>query len=145
MAMDSDKSAVKYTFQELFEALSLVVELAQGNCLDPDDPDVANEANRQLSATDLVKQFIAANSPESRLILDMALIPPMDRYEVENAAFRIDGYFLPKPHECGNQGEMNAFDRAKSECLYHLARGLVCTKALSVEQFFQATKRKIPT
>lgn len=145
MAMNSDKSADKYTFQELFEALSRVVELAQGNCLDPDDPDVADEANRQLSAIDLVKQFMADNSPESRLILDMALIPPMNRYEVENAAFRIEGYFLPKPHECGNQGEMNAFDRAKSECLYHLARALSCTKVLSPEQFFQATKRKLPT
>lgn len=142
MPIDSRKAENERGLNEFYKALSLVVELAEGNCLDSDDPDVANDSKRQLEAVDLVKQFIAG-SQTVILGSETDLNPPANRYEFENAVNRIEGYFLPKPHERGNQGEIDAFDRAKTECLFHLERALSCTRYLSLEQFFMAKKRKL--
>lgn len=138
-----EENTGKYVLEELLTALAIVVELAQGNCLDTHDPDMADECDRQLGAVDLVKQFVADNTPEL-LGPTAGIIPPMNRYETEYAVDRIDGYFLPKPHESGKKGEIDAFNRAKAECLLHLERQIECTKALSVEQFYQAKKRPLP-
>ena len=50
---------------ELIKALDIVVNLAEGNCLDPadpdmeDDPDLLMEANSQLGAIETVNEFLS--------------------------------------------------------------------------------------
>lgn len=71
----SEENTGKYVLEELLTALAIVVELAEGNCLNPHDPDMADECDRQLGAVDLVKQFVADNTPEL-LGPTAGIIPP---------------------------------------------------------------------
>jgi hypothetical protein len=73
-----EENTGKYVLEELLTALAIVVELAEGNCLDTHDPDMADECDRQLGAVDLVKQFVADNTPEL-LGPTAGIIPPMNR------------------------------------------------------------------
>jgi hypothetical protein len=52
--------------------------------------------------------------------------------------------FFPRPHEDGNYGEIEAFNRAKAEALVNLQRRIALLESMTVEQFFTAKKRKIP-
>ena len=62
-----------------------------------------------------------------------------NKYEIENAASKIDGYYSPSPTKPGGPGV--EFERAKAECLVHLRRALACAEALTVDEFMAATKR----
>jgi hypothetical protein len=135
---------------ELINALDIVVNLAEGNCLDPtdpdmqDDPDLAEQADKQLGAIDTVNQFLEMISPGFWLVGSVDHNCSMNRYELENTINTIDGYFLPRPHEEGNKGEVEAFNRAKAEVLLHLQRKMACIQSLSVEKFYEAKRCKIP-
>lgn len=60
----------------------------------------------------------------------------MDRYQILNAASRIDGYYQPAPHEVALKKHAEAFERAKSETLKNMKDALAQTEALTAEQFF---------
>lgn len=64
----------------------------------------------------------------------------MNRYELQNAIEKVDGYFLPSPSKPG--GNTVEFERAKNECLYHLRVQIDNIRALSFEQF--ATQKRLP-
>lgn len=64
----------------------------------------------------------------------------MNRYQLQNAIEKVDGYFLPSPTKLG--GYPTEFERAKTECLYHLRAQIDNIQALSFEQF--ATHKKLP-
>lgn len=64
----------------------------------------------------------------------------MNRYQLQNAIEKVDGYFLPSPSKPG--GNPAEFERAKTECLYHLQTQINNIQALSFEQF--ATHKKLP-
>ena len=144
------QSTVTAITPELIKALDIVVNLAEGNCLDPtdpdmqDDPDLAEQADQQLGAIDTVNQFIEMISPDFWLVRSVDQNISMNRYDLENTVNVIDGYFLPRPHEDGNCGEIEAFNRAKAEALVNLQRRIALLESMSVEQFFTAKKRKIP-
>ena len=62
----------------------------------------------------------------------------MNRYEKENAAMKVDGYFLmlspvAKPNE--------EFERAKKECLVRPKRQLETVQNLSFEDFAKGKKK----
>jgi hypothetical protein len=58
----------------------------------------------------------------------------MDRYQQQNAAHKIDGYFTPRLDEATPP----AFERAKQECLLHLREAMNQVEQLSVTQFMDA-------
>lgn len=58
-----------------------------------------------------------------------------DRYELENAANRINGYYLPSAHELAQGKTEQAFERAKAEALHHMRNALATTEAMSLDQF----------
>lgn len=64
----------------------------------------------------------------------------MNRYEIQNAAFLVDGYFLPQPHEGTDKAA--AFERAKGECVAALAAQIQNIEALKPEEFFDELKRR---
>lgn len=57
----------------------------------------------------------------------------MNRYELQNAVEKVDGYFLPCPSKSG--GNPAEFERARNECLHHLKAQINNIQALSFEQF----------
>jgi len=150
MQTNAKQSTVNPITSELINALDIVVNLAEGNSLDPtdpdmqDDPDLAEQANQQLGAIDTINQFLEMISPDFWLVGSVDQNISMNRYELENTVNIIDGYFLPRPHEEGNKGEIEAFNRAKAEVLLHLQRKMECIQSLSVEKFYEAKRRKLP-
>lgn len=64
----------------------------------------------------------------------------MNRYQLQNAIEKGDGYFLPSPTKPG--GYPAEFERARKECLHHLQAQINNIQALSFEQF--ATHKKLP-
>jgi hypothetical protein len=60
----------------------------------------------------------------------------LNRYEKENAAERIYGYYLPRPEEVALGNQVRAFERAKAETLMNLRAVVAQTEALTAEQFF---------
>jgi hypothetical protein len=150
MQTNAKQSTVTAITSELINALDIVVNLAEGNCLDPtdpdmqDDPDLAEQADQQLGAIDTINQFLELISPDFWLVGSVDQNISMNRYDLENTVNVIDGYFFPRPHEDGNCGEIEAFNRAKAEALVNLQRRIALLESMSVEQFFTAKKRKIP-
>ena len=65
MQTNSEQPTAILEMAELIKALEIVVNLAEGNCLDPtepdmeDDPDLLMEANSQLGAIDTVNEFLS--------------------------------------------------------------------------------------
>lgn len=65
MEIHSEQPTAIPEMAELIKALDIVVNLAEGNCLDPtdpdmeDDPDLLMEANSQLGAIDTVNEFLS--------------------------------------------------------------------------------------
>jgi hypothetical protein len=65
MQIHSEKQTAIPEMAEFIKALDIVVNLAEGNCLDPtdpdmeDDPDLLKEANSQLSAIDTINEFLS--------------------------------------------------------------------------------------
>lgn len=68
----------------------------------------------------------------------------MNRYEKQNAAERIDGYYLVLPHESAVGREEVAFERAKAETLNKMRAAIKATEALTAADFFAITRRKCP-
>lgn len=62
----------------------------------------------------------------------------MNQYERQNAAFTVDGYFLPT--RCDTM--LVAFLRAKGEAIVALRRSVENLESLTFEQFLSETKRK---
>lgn len=60
----------------------------------------------------------------------------MNQYERQNAAWKVEGYFVPRPLE----PMQDAFDRAKAELAKHLQRQLDCCNALTWEQYVSLRK-----
>lgn len=57
-----------------------------------------------------------------------------DRYDIENARHRIDGYYFPTPMEEQTQaGRIAAFSRAKAECLKHMQASIDFTATMTPE------------
>jgi hypothetical protein len=65
----------------------------------------------------------------------------MDRYAIENAVYRVDGYFYPEPHELALGKEREAFERAKRTTLHHMRIAIEQTEALTADQFLAHPKR----
>ena len=65
MQIHSEQPTAIPEMAELIKALDIVINLAEGNCLDPtdpdmeDDPDLLMEANSQLGAIDAVNAFLS--------------------------------------------------------------------------------------
>lgn len=56
------------------------------------------------------------------------------RYDLENARHRIDGYYFPTPMEAQTvEGRIEAFNRAKAECLKHMQAAIDCTSTMTPE------------
>ena len=66
----------------------------------------------------------------------------MNRYDKENAAERIDGYYFPAPHERTLGKTADAFDREKAETLKNMRAAIEHIEALSVDDFLVITRRK---
>lgn len=64
----------------------------------------------------------------------------MTQYEIKNAAFLVDGYFLPRPQKGGNK--VAAFERAKAECVAVLSVQIKNIENLKLEQFCDELKRR---
>lgn len=62
----------------------------------------------------------------------------LNRYQIDNAAFIIDGYFVRVP----NKTEEDAFLRAREEAVASMKRSLANVEMLTLDQFLVATKRK---
>lgn len=68
----------------------------------------------------------------------------MDRYEIESAAYKIDGYYFP-PRNCDDPekarlSRIMKFEEAKTECLLHLTKALENVRALSFEEFLKGRR-----
>lgn len=61
----------------------------------------------------------------------------MNRFEKDNALYKIEGYFLPKRYETTLEDKKKAFERAKSETIFHHERALECLKQICFEDFKQ--------
>lgn len=66
----------------------------------------------------------------------------MNRYEKQNAANRIDGYYYPTIDEYNTSLAFDAFLRAKKETIKHMKKALRDTEELTYEDFFLETGRK---
>lgn len=64
----------------------------------------------------------------------------MTRYQIQNASFLVDGYFLPRPHEGADKTA--AFDRAKEECVEALSAQIQNIEHLKFEQFCDELKKR---
>lgn len=64
----------------------------------------------------------------------------MERYELLNVIWRVEGYYFPAPHEEALGKQEQAFERAKTECLQNLRAQIASTEALTFEQFKQPKK-----
>ncbi len=150
MQTNAKQSTVTAITSELINALDIVVNFAEGNCLDPtdsdmeDDPDLAELADQQRGAIDTVNQFLEMISPNFWLVSSLDQNCSMNRYDLENTVNIIDGYFFPRPHEDGNRGEIESFNRAKAEALVNLQRRIALLESMSVEKFYEAKRRKLP-
>jgi hypothetical protein len=60
---------------------------------------------------------------------------PMNRYELSNTIWMVDGYYNPAPHEDVLGKQEVVFDRAKSECLKNLRAQPSRVEALTYDQF----------
>lgn len=61
---------------------------------------------------------------------------PQERNTAVAAGHRIQGYYLPAPHELHIKGgKERAFERAKRHCIEALERGLQATRAHEYEDF----------
>jgi len=58
------------------------------------------------------------------------------QYRNRAAAFKLDGYFLPRP----NESPQATFDRAKTELLFYLQRDKDDCEKMSFETFLAETK-----
>lgn len=59
----------------------------------------------------------------------------MNRYEAQNAAFKIDGYFTP-PRNAWQVAA--AFEAARAECVRHLRAALAHVEAMQLDEFLKA-------
>lgn len=59
----------------------------------------------------------------------------MDRFRKENAARKIDDYYLPRPEEASLGKQEHAFIRAKEEVLMHLKNQATDIESLIYEDF----------
>lgn len=55
----------------------------------------------------------------------------MDRYQVENAVYKLDGYYLPRTMEAPE----SSFQRARVDCLNALKNEIAFLEQLTYEQF----------
>ena len=67
----------------------------------------------------------------------------MNQYEKLLAVEKIEGYYMPRPHEEGTSKELDALGRAKAECLSALRRQIECVEAISAGDFCSITKRRV--
>lgn len=64
-----------------------------------------------------------------------------NQYEIEQALFRINGYFDPSPHQSMKirNGDAAALDgeiaKAKGEALRHMERQLQCLRSMTTAQY----------
>lgn len=61
----------------------------------------------------------------------------LNRFQIENSTFRIDGYYLPRPEESPE----TTFARAKKELREAILRDLSDADALSLDQFLSERRR----
>ena len=61
----------------------------------------------------------------------------MTQYQKQNAAEKIDGYFIPRPGELA----VEALARARIECTFQLKMQLACVAELTPQDFFRLTNR----
>lgn len=61
----------------------------------------------------------------------------MNQYELQNAAFKIDGYFTP-PRDVAQVGA--AFAAAKGQCLVHIREAVSHVEEMDLSQFLQRRK-----
>jgi len=59
-------------------------------------------------------------------------VEAMNRYELQNAASKIEGYLVPRHPETAD----NAMERARAECLIHLRRQIECVEAITLPQIY---------
>lgn len=55
----------------------------------------------------------------------------MDRYQVENAVYKVDGYYIPRTMEAPEA----TFQRARTDCLNELRKEIAFLEQLTHEQF----------
>ena len=66
-----------------------------------------------------------------------------NRYSIENARHRIDGYYFPTPMEARTQeGRIAAFNRAKAECLKHMQAAIDFTATMTPEMHWPKMVRE---
>lgn len=62
-------------------------------------------------------------------------------YQQQNARHRIDGYYFPTPQESQTrEGRLQAFERAKAECIKNMQRDIDFTKSMTPEMFWPKMK-----
>ena len=61
----------------------------------------------------------------------------MTRFEKENVAFRIEGYYIPRLDESPE----GTFARARQECVYNLKLMAKLTEDMTAKQFLTVTHR----
>ena len=60
----------------------------------------------------------------------------MNQYQAQNAAFKIDGYYMPP-----RDGQVErAFNSARAECLLHLRAAVAHVEQLELAQFLKSRK-----
>ena len=63
----------------------------------------------------------------------------LNRYALRSAVEKIDGYYLPRPHE---RNKTDAFERAKHDCLASLRKQIQKIESITFEQFTSKDSRK---
>jgi len=66
----------------------------------------------------------------------------MNRYDIQNASRRIDGYCAPRQYEEAQGKQEEAFERAKLETIGHMRKALEQTEQLTADQFYTETRYK---
>lgn len=74
-----------------------------------------------------------------------APVEALTRYEEQNAAEKIDGYYVPTPCEDAQHNTQPAVERARAECVKALERKIEQIFRLSIDKFFALTGRKSGT
>lgn len=64
----------------------------------------------------------------------------MNRYDVMNAASKINGYYFPPSPHVVSETVQSRFDDARKECAEHLKRQLEDVEKLTLEQFLSARR-----
>ncbi len=75
--------------------------------------------------------------------VDRAMV--LTQYEQQNAAEKIDGYYIPTPYEDAQHNTRPAVERARAECIKALERQIEQISHLPVDKFFVLTGRKSGT